>query len=366
MTNDNNVEQSEFLRLDPYIKDPIARRNIVKQIIEKTPREKLTPRFLDRLTQYIIYDKDDKEEHKKRQILTDNRMVTINKRQTSYEGLVAKFESGEDAIYGMIINDKNVILTPKVSITEKDKEEIPALKSLCDSIAEVEKAMAAATGKKKYLLKKQIIEMRKDQYVIKNAFKPTINSTNLVSSASTVDLSDHTTIDQNGEFHISGCSLCDPIVISFLLCNYSKMKESTYSHFSSDGYYLMMDLQNLIDNTLAEKYPLYLDLIIDKIDGLTNEQIQQHLKEKYDVLHSVEYLSSLWRKKIPKLLAEREKKNFVYWWYTNKIYGKWKKCSRCGQIKPAHNLFFSKNSTSKDGWYSICKECRNKKNKKKG
>ena len=95
----------------------------------------------------------------------------------------------------MIINDKNVILTPKVSITEKDKEEIPALKSLCDSIAEVEKAMAAAIGKKKYLLKKQIIEMRKDQYVIKNAFKPTINSTNLVSSASTVDLSDNTTID---------------------------------------------------------------------------------------------------------------------------------------------------------------------------
>lgn len=30
MTNDNNVEQSEFLRLDPYVKDPIARRNIVK------------------------------------------------------------------------------------------------------------------------------------------------------------------------------------------------------------------------------------------------------------------------------------------------------------------------------------------------
>ena len=40
---------------------------------------------------------------------------------------------------------------------------------------------------------------------------------------------------------------------------------------------------------------------------------------------------------------------------------KFKKCSRCGQMKPAHNRFFSKNSTSKDGWYSICKCCRNKK-----
>ena len=41
--------------------------------------------------------------------------------------------------------------------------------------------------------------------------------------------------------------------------------------------------------------------------------------------------------------------------------GKWKKCSRCGQIKLAHNNFFSKNKTSKDHFYSICKCCRNKK-----
>ena len=32
-----------------------------------------------------------------------------------------------------------------------------------------------------------------------------------------------------------------------------------------------------------------------------------------------------------------------------------------GAIKLAHNKFFSKNSSSKDGFYSICKSCRNKK-----
>ena len=47
--------------------------------------------------------------------------------------------------------------------------------------------------------------------------------------------------------------------------------------------------------------------------------------------------------------------------YTEEERGKWKRCSKCGQIKLANNRFFSKNNTSKDGWYSICKECRNKK-----
>ena len=40
-------------------------------------------------------------------------MVTVNKRETSYQGLVSKFENGEDGIYNLIINDKNVLLTPK-------------------------------------------------------------------------------------------------------------------------------------------------------------------------------------------------------------------------------------------------------------
>jgi hypothetical protein len=83
----------------------------------------------------------------------------------------------------------------------------------------------------------------------------------------------------------------------------------------------------------------------------------------YGVRHSVEYISSLWRNKIPKLLAEKAEENYLVWYYTTQEKGVMKKCSRCGQTKLAHNKFFSKNSTSKDGFYSICKECRNLKTK---
>lgn len=61
-------------------------------------------------------------------------MTTVNKRETSFEGLVEKFENGEDGIYNMITNDKNIIFTPKYNITPQDIEEIPGLRQLVESI----------------------------------------------------------------------------------------------------------------------------------------------------------------------------------------------------------------------------------------
>ena len=111
---------------------------------------------------------------------------------------------------------------------------------------------------------------------------------------------------------------------------------------------MMEDLDRLIEKTLKDKYPLYYMLLIYKIDGKQNTEIQELLEIEFNIRHSVEYISSLWRKKIPKLLAEQAKKDYLNWYYNNVEYGKWKRCSRCGEIKLAHNKFFSKNKTSKD------------------
>lgn len=367
MSNENAAVASaepvkEELKLDYSLESPKERTELVRKIIDSTSQEKLTPKYLEILSDYIIFAMD-KEERKQKKILTDNRLVTVNKRETSYQGLVSKLENGEDGLYNMMAGDnKNIIFAPKVSITQKDIDEIPALKQLITSIKSVEEQLKTAVGKRKFLLKKQLIEMYREQYLIKNEFKPPMYCLNVTKSFHKIEFDDEFYFDEDGMPQSDGLiSFFNPDHVSALLCNYSKLKQDAWGEFWGDSWYIMEDLDNLIEKTFKEDYPLYYDLIIYKIDGKSNNEIQLLLDKKFNIKHSIEYLSSLWRNKIPKMLAKQTQEDYLNWYYTEKAVGKWKKCTKCGEVKLAHNMFFSKNRGSKDGYYSICKCCRNKK-----
>ena len=303
----------------------------------------------------------EKEEKKEKKILTENRMTTVNKREISFEGLVEQFENGEDGVYNLITNNKQIIFQPKVTITKKDLEEIPALKQLYDTIIFWEKRLKLAEGKDKYIIKKALIEMRKDQYIIKNAYRKPIIPNKLTHSTRVIRLEDKThEFDKDGYPIPEGFSLLNPKICEIILCNYSRLKEDSQDNFESDTWYMIHDFENACDKAL-KPYPLYMRLVEYKIDGLQNIEIQEKLQFEFGIKHSVEYISSLWRNKIPKLIAAAAEDEYLDWYYLNVERGQYKKCSRCGQIKLAHNKYFSKNKTSKDGFYSICKECRNKK-----
>lgn len=356
----------ETIHLDYSLKTPEERTQLVHKIVASTPKQQLTSKYLDILTDYIL-NALPKEVKKEKTFLTDNRMVTINKRETSYDDLVSKFENGEDGLYNLITDDKNIILTPKVTITADDVAEIPGMKELQQTIADIEAQAKKATGKKKYLLKKTVIELRQDQYVLKNFFRQPIYATNYTKSSSKIELNDHIWFDKDGEPQSDDLvTLFNPKHISAILCNYELLSAGLKYKFSSDMHYLLEEFNALLKETLKDNYPLYYDLTKMKIQGKTNNEIQAALLEKHGIKHSVEYISSLWRNKIPKLLAEQAKENYIMWYYTEVERGKWKTCTRCGQTKLAHNRFFSKNNTSKDGWYSICKCCRNQRLRPKG
>lgn len=306
----------------------------------------------------------EKEEKKTKKILTDNRMTTVNKRETSFEGLVSQLENGEDGIYNIITNDKQIIFQPKITITKKDLEEIAPLRQLRDTIELWENKLKTIEGKDKFTIKKALIEMRKDQYLIKKSYRVPVVPTKLTHSTSFIKLEDTTSeFDENGLPIASGFSLMNPKICEAILCNYSKLKQDSYGKFESDTWFIIYDFEQVCDQALS-KYPLYQRLMECKIDGISNIEIQQILQVEFGIRHSVEYISGLWRNKIPKLIAAAAEENYLNWYYLNIEKGKYKKCSRCGQIKLANNKYFSKNKTSKDGFYSICKECRSSKRAK--
>ena len=70
--------------------------------------------YLEALSDYLVLCME-KQEKKEKKILTENRMTTVNKRETSFEGLVSTLENGEDGIYNLITkNDRRFIKQSKI------------------------------------------------------------------------------------------------------------------------------------------------------------------------------------------------------------------------------------------------------------
>ena len=344
------------LKLDYTLQTPEERKQLVEKILEETPEP--SERYLEILADYLVLAME-KQEKKERKILTENRMSTVNKRETSFEGLVSQFENGEDGIYNLVTEDKNQIFQHKIEITKNDLEEIPFLKQVREAIEMWEQKLKTATGRDAFIIKKAIIELRKDQYIIKNAYRKPVVTMQASHTTHWVPLEIKEEI-VNGEISYSGASLLDYKVCSAVLCNYSKLKAAGEANFISDTWYFMEDFDGVCGRALSN-HPYYERLVEYKIDGKQNNEIQDLLHQEFGIKHSIEYISSLWRNKIPKMIAEQATVEFLDWWYLTQERGEYKKCSRCGQLKLAHNKYFSKNKTSKDNFYSICKSCRNTK-----
>ena len=344
------------MNLDYSITTYEGRLEHVNKMLKEIDEKELTPAQLERMADYLIYV----AEVEKREINTNNRMITINKRETSYEGLCGKLEGGEDSLHTLIKQDKNAILTPTIKITEKDFEDIPMLRQLQDEIDKWNAALPKASGIQKYRIKQMVIDMCKQKYAILNSYKPPIYAKNTVRSAPTYNFdADTFYYDDEGNMIMvseNAITFRDPKHISGLLVNYARLKQNTEEDLHSDLKWMLVDLENLI-NAAIKPNPVLMLILEMKIDGASNEEIQEMLPNK----HSIEYISSLWRNKIPELIAEEYKKQWQDWFFTYKAKGSYKLCRRCNTVKLAHTRFFSRNSSSKSNLYSICRSCRSNK-----
>lgn len=330
------------IKLDYTIEDLNQRQKIVEEICNEH-KDNLTPRNLETLSEYLINCME-KVEKKEKKILTENRMATVNKRETSFEGLVSKFENGEDGVYQLMREDKNMLLSPKVSITQKDIDEIPFLAQIREEIAKLR-----AVPNKNYIIYQMIIDLSQTQYMVKNAYRRPVQIQTFASH-SAQDLDWDRFLDFKDWHHVAA-----------FMQNYSKIKTHYCEDITKNIYWILIDFERLSDAALEIKEPMLYDIMVAKIEGMQNQDVQRMLEDKNGKTYSVEYISSLFNNKIPKLIADEAEKQELLWYYTTQEKGNWKRCNRCGQVKLLHSKFFSKNNSSKTGFYSICKECRSNK-----
>ena len=73
ITSDSLPEDDEFsyIKMDFSLETPEERRQKVEEIIQNTPEERLTPRYLEKLSDYILMAVT-KQEKKDKKLLTDN------------------------------------------------------------------------------------------------------------------------------------------------------------------------------------------------------------------------------------------------------------------------------------------------------
>ena len=144
--------------LDYTLKTPEERTECVKKVIASTPKEKLTPQYLNYLGDYILFIRE-KGQTKGHNFLTKNREAIIRKREKSYEDIVSTLEGGEDTFHTLINNDKNQLLDKKDKLTDEDLENNPLLQEKMQTIVSLKKSFEnTKDSTTRFKLKQQIIE----------------------------------------------------------------------------------------------------------------------------------------------------------------------------------------------------------------
>lgn len=271
-------------------------------------------------------------------------MITVRKRETSLEGIQESFED-ENMAYGLFKEqgDKNVILSPKIAITEQDLEEIPFLRQLHETILQWEQLLKKSRGKDAFVIKKAIIDMRKDQYIIKQSYKQPISAHKITK-----------TYIKSGDdiINIYLTSLLDPKIVKKILTLYHDIQNSGEPEFK-------MTFDEIVNKALSND-PLRKRLYELRIQGYPDKEISSKLQDEFGRTFSVGYISHVFNVQIVKRITKQAEEDYLLWFY-KKNNLPMRRCNKCGELLPEHNVFFScTKRKGKTAFLSTCKSCRNK------
>lgn len=169
-----------------------------------------------------------------------------------------------------------------------------------------------------------------------------------ISEWEKVNLSDPNTIKGLLKFRYRFDALLD-----YRNCSYDVLASTTdLSDVDDNLICLYADLDNLINKASFNTYQT--NILKLYMEGNNEDDIAEILNVGKQSINSViDNMSNI----LCELNYQNWKLNYVFW-DIKKVNTNYKKCSKCGEFLPATEEYFSPNPSSKDGFYSICRECK--------
>lgn len=414
--------------LDYSIERDIDRLKAVEEILD-TLDTKPSNTDLEQMASYILYGKDEEGKNAvQRGETTDS-----NKRYNSFQRAADKVQS-LDEILDNPLSDQQALQSietryiytkkkPTIARPKYDKKtgalidpgdsDIPGMQQLWNCIDRLDHIVAVNEGKippdentqiftdpyRLYQLKHSLIDIRRHQYYLKDAYKPTLHFlalmppkaqtynwdtdsyywmphdqwqtrvNNALLSSISRNLEDYETRENpfTKELEVKwivrqqAFDWENPRHIKALLNHYSNIYMELMEKLDSWGRTLIYDFDRYFD--MCNFSPAREYIVTRRIDRASYSEIATELQEKFGLKYNENHICTILSKEIPEKMALAAKKHRML--LTTPIEER-KKCFTCGRLLPRNNYFFATNNSRKDHFASNCKECEKQKRIEKG
>ena len=246
------------------------------------------------------------------------------------------------------------------------------------------------TGRQIYDIKHRVVEMRREQYTIRDCFKPTSFTQKNAHVGKYFGVEEEEGVmwdDPESALSVRPMGLyikgmrwferpdspetpnlperasnpkfvldfTNPDHIIQIVENFQGlMSEALSGNPDSNARNLLNTLNFYVEG--AELRPEHADIFKLKLDGRSNAQIAEIINEIYGKSHTQNYISTLYRKTIcPQIAAFAQYHWDTYRW--RRFPMKWKICNRCGQRYLRDERNFVRKSRNWDGVANRCKKC---------